>query len=158
MFTRALVFTDAHGSRYFDKSFPHFEEGAKKVYIRNVLMIFGWGASLAPLLCCLPMLMMYQFFGDTVMGACIAVFACVPPLIAFVTTFEHINKCYFLYLVAYFAPLITILAYEAHKHTLTDAVVRQLRDPMTYVNAFSFDSFDCVCLRCDFLLHGLASL
>jgi hypothetical protein len=77
--------------RYFDLTFPHFGKGATEVYIRNVLMIFGWGAVLAPLLCCMPMLMMYQFFGDTVMGVCIAVFACVPPVIAMFASTEHRN-------------------------------------------------------------------
>lgn len=37
------------------------------------------------------------------------------------------------YLITYFVPLLTILFYEARQHQLTDAVVRQLKDPMTYV-------------------------
>lgn len=65
-----------------------------QVYKRNVLMIFSWGSVLAPLLCCLPMLMLYQFFGDTVMGICIAVFACAPPTVAFLATADRVYPVY----------------------------------------------------------------
>lgn len=76
------------------------------VYKRNLLVTMAWSSLLAPLLCCLPMLIFYQFFGDKVVGIVFICFAILPIIAAFAASKRRLKLSYYLYLLFYFGPLL----------------------------------------------------
>eukprot|EP00037_Helgoeca_nana_P030467 m.376567 g.376567 ORF g.376567 m.376567 type:complete len:191 (+) comp28195_c1_seq6:1891-2463(+) len=120
-----------------DKNLQNWRRFASPVhemlFKKSLLIIMAWGSMLAPLLCCLPLLICYQFFGDALTGACFICFTILPITAAFTATASTIRRSYFLYLLWYFLPLGIVLVVEARKHHFSKAVDRQLKNPMTYV-------------------------
>jgi hypothetical protein len=104
-----------------------------RVFKRNLLIIMAWGSMLAPLLCLLPMLIFFQFYGDPTVGVCFVCFTILPIGAAFYAREETILRCYVTYFVFYFAPLAVVLGVESQKHHFGGMVTQQLKDPMTYV-------------------------
>ena len=103
------------------------------VYKRNILIMMAWGSLLAPMLCFLPMLIFYQFYGDAVVGTMFIAFTMLPIAAAFLATPQSVLRSYALYLIFYFLPLVIIMCVEAKKHHFSAVITRNLRDPMTYV-------------------------
>jgi hypothetical protein len=105
----------------------------KRIYERNLMVTFTWASLLTPLLCCLPTMIFVQFFGDYYVAALLLCFYVLPISVAFLARRNHILKFVIAYYLCYFLPLCIILGYEAHKHGLADAIVKQLKNPMNYV-------------------------
>jgi hypothetical protein len=93
----------------------------------------AWSSLLAPLLCCLPMLIFFQFFGDPFVGAAFISFALLPIMAAFAASKRRLHLSYYLYLIFYFCPPLILVIYESNKHGLIGPIETALKDPMTYV-------------------------
>ena len=122
---------------FIDKKLSAWEETASTlelvVYRKNLLITMAWSSLLAPLLCCLPMLIFFQFFGDVVVGVMFAFFTLLPIVAAFFASKQYVTHAYATYLLFYFVPLFIVVGYEAHKHGLAEQIAKILRDPYTYV-------------------------
>eukprot|EP00037_Helgoeca_nana_P025038 m.269263 g.269263 ORF g.269263 m.269263 type:complete len:1965 (-) comp26830_c0_seq2:1544-7438(-) len=108
-------------------------ESELRIFKRNILVILAWGSLLAPLLCCLPMLIFFQFLGDLETGLCFIAFTLLPIIAAFTARAETVTQSYFLYLGFYFLPLLVVLLIESKKHHLSGVIIKNLKDPMTYL-------------------------
>jgi hypothetical protein len=80
------VVTDTHLAHWIAFSSPMHME----VFKRNMLLVMGAGSMLAPLLCLLPMLIFYQFYGDELTGVMFICFSTFPVLAAFSATTRSI--------------------------------------------------------------------
>eukprot|EP00037_Helgoeca_nana_P028127 m.328194 g.328194 ORF g.328194 m.328194 type:complete len:1253 (-) comp27687_c0_seq3:421-4179(-) len=103
------------------------------IFKRNVIIVFAWGSLLAPFLCCVPMLIFMQFFGDLTTGVLFVAFALFPIAAAFAANESNLTLSYGLYLGFYCVPLAVLVGLEANKHHLSHVVIHALQDPMTYV-------------------------
>ena len=122
---------------FIDKKLSAWEQTASTleliVYRKNLLIIMAWSSLLAPLLCCLPMLIFFQYFGDIVVGVMFAMFSLLPIIAAFFASKQYVTHSYVTYLLFYFLPLLVVVGYEAHKHGLAQDIAHILKDPYTYV-------------------------
>lgn len=67
------------------------------LFKKSILIIMAWGSMLGPLLCCLPLLIAFQFFGDILTGSCFICFTILPIAAAFTATTTSILRSYVLY-------------------------------------------------------------
>ena len=75
------------------------------VYTDTILKVFATSALVVPLLCFLPCLVFFQFFGDAFLAVCFLLFVIVPLLVGLKATVKTITSYYMFWLLAYFLPL-----------------------------------------------------
>jgi hypothetical protein len=108
------------------------------VFKRNVLVILVWGSFLGPLLCCLPMLIFNQLFGDTATAVCFLAFSVLPVVATKVASRpDNAFKSYVLFLVR---------ISRAHRSSRTFAMSSQsISRPLCGYACIRFLSHRCIC-------------
>jgi hypothetical protein len=94
---------------FIDKKLSAWERAATPIELvvhrKNLLITMAWSSLLAPLLCCLPMLIFFQFFGDAMVGIMFAIFTILPIMAAFFASKQYVVSSWITYSYSFLDPV-----------------------------------------------------
>ncbi|EDQ86537.1 uncharacterized protein MONBRDRAFT_10909 [Monosiga brevicollis MX1] len=98
-----------------------------------VRAVFRYSSMLVPLLCGLPLVILYQLGGDDVTSALIVMFVLLPLVVPVAMYRWRVQTVYWIWLLAYFGPLVGMMLYQIFKNDLKEALVHVLNGPAVYI-------------------------